>query len=92
MPGTHGIVGDVSIKGDIYPVALQILGDLGGLDVLVNNASDLGSDAARAAGRHRLRRPGARARDERPRSVPSDEGSCSAHSPLPRVQDVARWC
>ncbi len=41
-PGTHGIVGDVSIKGDIYPVALQILGDLGGLDVLVNNASDLG--------------------------------------------------
>ena len=42
-PGTHGIVGDVSIKGDIYPVALQILGDLGGLDVLVNNASDLGS-------------------------------------------------
>jgi NAD(P)-dependent dehydrogenase (short-subunit alcohol dehydrogenase family) len=42
-PGTHGIVGDVSIKGDIYPMALQILGDLGGLDVLVNNASDLGS-------------------------------------------------
>ena len=41
-PGTHGIVGDVSIKGDIYPMALQILGDLGGLDVLVNNASDLG--------------------------------------------------
>ena len=40
-PGTHGIVGDVSIKGDIYPIALQILGDLGGLDVLVNNASDL---------------------------------------------------
>jgi NAD(P)-dependent dehydrogenase (short-subunit alcohol dehydrogenase family) len=42
-PGTHGIVGDVSIKGDIYPMALQILGDLGGLDILVNNASDLGS-------------------------------------------------
>jgi len=42
-PGAHGIVGDVSIKGDIYPMALQILGDLGGLDVLVNNASDLGS-------------------------------------------------
>ena len=42
-PGTHGIVGDVSKKGDIYPLALQILGDLGGLDVLVNNASDLGS-------------------------------------------------
>src|SRR4029077_8511048 len=27
---------------DIYPIALQILGGLGGLDVLVNNASSLG--------------------------------------------------
>ena len=42
-PGTHGIVGDVASKDDIYPMALQILGELGGLDVLVNNASDLGS-------------------------------------------------
>jgi NAD(P)-dependent dehydrogenase (short-subunit alcohol dehydrogenase family) len=41
-PGTCGIVGDVSRKADIYPVALQIVGELGGLDVLVNNASDLG--------------------------------------------------
>ena len=41
-PGAHGIVGDVSAKGDIYPVAVQIVGELGGLDVLVNNASDLG--------------------------------------------------
>jgi NAD(P)-dependent dehydrogenase (short-subunit alcohol dehydrogenase family) len=40
--GAHGIVGDVSSKDDIYPVALQIVGELGGLDVLVNNASDLG--------------------------------------------------
>ena len=38
----HGIVGDVSRKEDIYPMALQIVGALGGLDVLVNNASDLG--------------------------------------------------
>jgi NAD(P)-dependent dehydrogenase (short-subunit alcohol dehydrogenase family) len=38
----HGIVGDVSRKDDIYPIALQIVGALGGLDVLVNNASDLG--------------------------------------------------
>lgn len=37
-----GIVGDVSRKDDIYPIATQILGNLGGLDVLVNNASDLG--------------------------------------------------
>jgi NAD(P)-dependent dehydrogenase (short-subunit alcohol dehydrogenase family) len=40
--GTHGIVGDVASKDDIYPLALQILGELGGLDVLINNASDLG--------------------------------------------------
>ena len=38
----HGIVGDVSDKDDIYPIAMQILGALGGLDVLVNNASALG--------------------------------------------------
>ena len=38
----HGIVGDVGRKGDIHPVALQIAGTLGGLDVLVNNASSLG--------------------------------------------------
>jgi NAD(P)-dependent dehydrogenase (short-subunit alcohol dehydrogenase family) len=37
----HGIVGDVS-AADIHPIALQIVGELGGLDVLVNNASDLG--------------------------------------------------
>ena len=41
-PGTHGIVGDVSMKDDIYPIAIQIAGELGGLDVLINNASDLG--------------------------------------------------
>jgi NAD(P)-dependent dehydrogenase (short-subunit alcohol dehydrogenase family) len=41
-PGAHGIVGDVSAKHDIYPIALQISGNLGGLDVLVNNASSLG--------------------------------------------------
>ena len=40
--GAHGIVGDVSVKDDIYPIAVQIVGELGGLDVLVNNASDLG--------------------------------------------------
>jgi NAD(P)-dependent dehydrogenase (short-subunit alcohol dehydrogenase family) len=40
--GAHGIVGDVASKEDIYPVALQVTGELGGLDVLVNNASDLG--------------------------------------------------
>ena len=42
LRGSHGIVGDVSRKDDIYPLALQIAGTLGGLDVLVNNASSLG--------------------------------------------------
>jgi NAD(P)-dependent dehydrogenase (short-subunit alcohol dehydrogenase family) len=41
-PGSHGIVGDVAAKNDIYPIAIQITGELGGLDVLINNASDLG--------------------------------------------------
>jgi NAD(P)-dependent dehydrogenase (short-subunit alcohol dehydrogenase family) len=45
--GAHGIVGDVSQKNDIYPIALQMLGELGGLDVLVNNASDLGPERLR---------------------------------------------
>jgi NAD(P)-dependent dehydrogenase (short-subunit alcohol dehydrogenase family) len=40
--GAHGIVGDISSKDDIYPIAVQVVGELGGLDVLINNASDLG--------------------------------------------------
>jgi len=40
--GAHGIVGDVARKEDIHPVALQMTAALGGLDVLVNNASSLG--------------------------------------------------
>jgi len=38
----HGIVGDVARKEDIHPIALQLAAALGGLDVLVNNASSLG--------------------------------------------------
>jgi NAD(P)-dependent dehydrogenase (short-subunit alcohol dehydrogenase family) len=37
-----GIVGDISAKQDIYPIAMQIADALGGLDILVNNASSLG--------------------------------------------------
>ena len=40
--GAHGIAGDISKKEDIYPVAMQILARLAGLDVLMNNASSLG--------------------------------------------------
>jgi NAD(P)-dependent dehydrogenase (short-subunit alcohol dehydrogenase family) len=42
QPGTHGIVGDLSDKDDTYPIAMGITAALGGLDVLVNNASSLG--------------------------------------------------
>jgi NAD(P)-dependent dehydrogenase (short-subunit alcohol dehydrogenase family) len=38
----HGVIGDICAKEDIHRMALQILGALGGLDVLINNASDLG--------------------------------------------------
>ncbi|CCM78500.1 SDR family NAD(P)-dependent oxidoreductase [Rhizobium mesoamericanum] len=40
--GAHGIVGDVGKKEDIYAIALQITARIGGLDVLINNASSLG--------------------------------------------------
>jgi NAD(P)-dependent dehydrogenase (short-subunit alcohol dehydrogenase family) len=40
--GAQGIVGDVGRKEDIHPIALQITAGLGGLDVLINNASSLG--------------------------------------------------
>ena len=42
IPGLIDIVGDVSRKDDIYPIATQVLGNLGGLDILVNSASSLG--------------------------------------------------
>jgi NAD(P)-dependent dehydrogenase (short-subunit alcohol dehydrogenase family) len=42
VPGSHGIVGDVAQKDDAHAIALQVGGALGGLDVLVHNASSLG--------------------------------------------------
>ena len=42
LPGTHGIAGDIARRDDIHPIALQVNSALGGLDVLVNNASSLG--------------------------------------------------
>jgi NAD(P)-dependent dehydrogenase (short-subunit alcohol dehydrogenase family) len=41
-PGTHGIAADVAKKEGIHALALQVTAALGGLDVLVNNASTLG--------------------------------------------------
>jgi len=42
LAGTHGIDGDVASKAQIHPIALRITAALGGLDVLINNASSLG--------------------------------------------------
>lgn len=50
LTGAHGITGDIARKEDIHPVALQIVGMLGGLDVLVNNASSLGPTPLRYLG------------------------------------------
>lgn len=41
-PGTHGIAGDVSRKDAVHPLAMQVMSALGGVDVLINNASSLG--------------------------------------------------
>jgi NAD(P)-dependent dehydrogenase (short-subunit alcohol dehydrogenase family) len=41
-PETTGITADVSRKEEIHPIAIQALAALGGVDVLVNNASSLG--------------------------------------------------
>ena len=42
IAGSHGIAGDVAQKNEVHPIALQIGGALGGLDVLIHNASSLG--------------------------------------------------
>jgi NAD(P)-dependent dehydrogenase (short-subunit alcohol dehydrogenase family) len=42
LPGSVGIVGDIAEKTAIHRIALQATGRLGGLDVLINNASSLG--------------------------------------------------
>jgi NAD(P)-dependent dehydrogenase (short-subunit alcohol dehydrogenase family) len=42
LPGTHGIQGDVARKLDTHVLAPQVVAALGGLDVLVHNASSLG--------------------------------------------------
>ena len=48
--GAYGIAGDIARKEDIHPIALRIAGLLGGLDVLVNNASSLGPTPLRLLG------------------------------------------
>ncbi len=43
VPGAIGVVGDVGSKDDVHPIAMQLTGRLGGVDVLVHNASTLGT-------------------------------------------------
>lgn len=42
-----GVVGDVASKTDVHPIAMQLVGRLGGVDVLVHNASSLGPSPLR---------------------------------------------
>lgn len=42
LPGAVGVAGDVADKEAVHRIALQLTGRLGGVDVLVNNASSLG--------------------------------------------------
>jgi NAD(P)-dependent dehydrogenase (short-subunit alcohol dehydrogenase family) len=42
VPRAIGVVGDVAIKTDIHPIATQLVGRLGGVDLLIHNASSLG--------------------------------------------------
>lgn len=42
FPGTHGISGDVARKEQTHAIALRCTAALGGVDVLINNASSLG--------------------------------------------------
>jgi NAD(P)-dependent dehydrogenase (short-subunit alcohol dehydrogenase family) len=42
LPDTVGVAGDVADKSAIHRIALQVTGRLGGVDVLINNASSLG--------------------------------------------------
>lgn len=42
LPASVGVVGDIADKRAIHPLALQLTGRLGGVDLLVNNASSLG--------------------------------------------------
>lgn len=42
VPGSHGIDGDVSRKSETHALAIRIASALGGLDLLIHNASSLG--------------------------------------------------
>ena len=75
FPTAHGIVGDVSRKEDVHPIAIQILGALDGLDVLVNNASSLGPVPLRPLADTACEDLELALATNLRRAVPSDEGA-----------------
>ena len=69
-----GIVGDIGRKEDIYPIALQVTGNLGGLDALINNASSLGPTPLVPLADTECEELEAGTRSEPVGSVPFDQG------------------
>lgn len=80
-PGAHGIVGDVSVKEDIYPIAIQITGELGARRAYQQRFRSRSNAAADALG-YRVRRSRTGVRDQCVWSVPVDE---STHGRAGRV-------
>ena len=74
LAGVHGIVGDVSVKDDIHPVAVADRRRARRARCAGEQRLGPRPDAARVARRHRLRSPGARAGHEPARAVPADQG------------------
>ena len=98
-PDVLGVVADVSKKDDTHPIAIQALGVLGGLDVLVNNASSLGPAPLVPLADTECEDLGARPRHQRGRSVSPDEGPagiarrvCPGGSPPAGGERVERRC
>ena len=75
MNGSHGIVGDVASKDDVHAIALQVGGALGGLDVLIHNASSLGPVPLALLADTDCEDFEAALADQRARPVPAHEGA-----------------
>ena len=90
-PGTHGIAGDVSRKEDIHPLALRITAALGGLDVLINNASSLGPVPLALLADTECEDLETRARHQPARPVPPDSALCWARSARRPAKAGRRW-
>ena len=89
--GVHGIVGDVGRKEDIYPIALQITARLGGLDVLINNASSLGPVPLTLLADTECEALEKALAVNRARPVPADQGAVRRALPHRRARGAAAW-